>query len=82
MEISTVQDARHNLNMACHTVNSTLFMYYDELNMFTGSLTYSVRRFIFSVMAQKRGHGTMPLPLNTLLFIVLTFREINDKNIG
>jgi len=30
-------------------------MNYDELNKFIGSLTYSIRRFIFSAMSQRYG---------------------------
>jgi len=42
MEISTFHDAGHDLNwaLAWHTVNSALIMNYDELNRFTGSLTW------------------------------------------
>jgi len=55
MEISTFQDAGHNLNgpLTWHTVNLSLIMNYDELNRFTGSLTYSIRRFIFYAMDQR-----------------------------
>jgi len=45
-------------------------MNYDELNRFNGSLTYSIRRFIFSAMAQGGGawpNAFPPPPLNTLL---------------
>jgi len=39
-------------------------MNYDELNRFTGSLTYSIRCFIFSAMAQRRGgEGMAQCPL-------------------
>jgi len=38
-------------------------MNYDELNRFTESLTYSIRRFIiFFCHGPKGGHGTMTLP--------------------
>jgi len=60
MEISTFQDAGHNLN-GTHDMayrKSALIMNYDELNRFTSSLTYSVRRFIFYAIAQ-RGKGGM-----------------------
>jgi len=44
MEISTFQDAGHNLNgpLTWHTVNSALITNYDELNRFTGSLTSGI----------------------------------------
>jgi len=65
MEISTFQDAGHNLN----TVNSALIMNYDELNKFTGSLTYSIQRFIFFCHGTKGGEGAWHngSPINTLL---------------
>jgi len=56
MEISTFQDVGPNLNGALtwHTVNSALIMNYDELNRFSGSLTYSICHFISMV---QRGGG-------------------------
>jgi len=63
MEISIFQDARYNLNgdpdMA-YTVKSALIMNYDELNRFTGSLTYSIRRYIFCAMAQSGAWSNAP----------------------
>jgi len=57
-------------------------MNYNELNRFTGSLTYSIRRFIylFFIPWHKEGgggHGTMPPPsphINTTVLpaVVLT----------
>jgi len=45
-----------------HTVNSALNKNYDELNRFTGRLTYSILRF-FSAMPKGGGeNGTMPPP--------------------
>jgi len=43
MKISTFQDAGHNLNGAPNMAYSisALIMIYDELNRFTGTLTYS-----------------------------------------
>jgi len=40
-----------------HTVNSALILNYsyEELNRFTGSLTYSIQRFIFYAIAQSGG---------------------------
>jgi len=44
-------------------------MNYDELNIFIGSLTYSIRRFIFYAMAQR---GAMAqCPLNTLVCLTI-----------
>jgi len=67
MEISTFQDAGPNLNraMTWHTVNSALIMNYDELNRFTGSLNYSIRRFIF--LPWPKGGPWHNASLNTLL---------------
>jgi len=48
-------NAGHNLNEVPDMAYSKfgLNINYDELNRFIGSLTYSIRSFIFSAMAQK-----------------------------
>jgi len=62
MEISPSQDAGHNLkgvpDMAYNKFDPNF-----ELNRFTGSLTYNIRRFIFLCHGSKGGHGpTSPPP--------------------
>jgi len=50
-------------------------MNYDELNRFTGSLTYSIqRRFIFFCHSPKGVHGTMPWPKYATAYIFHTKR--------
>jgi len=81
MEISSFQDSEHNLNGTPDMAYSKFGpKNYDELNRFTGSLTYSIWRFIFYVMAQ-RGGGAWH-PLNTLL-VATPFgvgHFLNDSN--
>jgi len=57
-----------------HTVNLTLIMNYDELNRFTGSLTYRSRRFIF--LPWPKGGNMHNAPLNTLLAEPPWYRKV------
>jgi len=50
------QDSEYNLNGASDMAYSTFGPNY-ELNRLTGSLTYSIGRFIFIVSARDKGSG-------------------------
>jgi len=85
MDISTFQNVGHNLNGSPDTAYSKFgpnYELYDELNRFTGSLIYSIQRFIFFCHGpKKRGHGTIVLPLNTLL-IVASHKHCSQKSVN
>jgi len=69
------------LTLTWLTVNSVLIMNYDELNRFTGSLTYSipVRRFICFYAVAQRGRGAWHNGAGTLLVPSL-YRRYNNQS--